>query len=72
MTVFALFGLCNCYAIGCIVVIFVTVVTPHFGLLFPTATPTVLLTTGFLLSTGDVGAISLVRLSFSRFSSRLN
>jgi hypothetical protein len=34
LSLFVLFGLCNFPAIGRVVVIFVTIVTPHFGLLF--------------------------------------
>jgi hypothetical protein len=57
-------GLSDCLAIGCIVIIFVTVVTPNFERsLFHLPTRT-LLVTDFELSKAIVAAGPFVRLSF--------
>jgi hypothetical protein len=66
-----LLGLCNFSTFGRVVVIFVTVVTAHFGLLFlPSITYTY--TNGKRsVSTATVGAGPFVRQILSKFSRRI-
>jgi hypothetical protein len=69
---FVLFGLCNFLAISRVVVVFVTIMTPYFSLLFlPSVTSTYTTGKEVLLSSATDGAGPFVWRILSRFSKQM-